>query len=340
MEEWIVFKSNHNGKSSSEIAYEKLGKKNKEIIKNWLKEKAITSKSEKRKGNRRRVVIKLLTFVKKDYDKIDYSDYVNVAEAISNSKESVYQKNDTRFFIKRFLKDAFDNWEKKFKKFSLLKSQRQTDNNKISAKELLTELELDKLITNTTDMKHRAMLVCLYEGACRPEELIKLKWADVDFTNNLIYLYSSKTGKKRAVPIDKGINHLTRLKKEINSTEEDLVFPNSRGNKLSINGLNIIIQRLGKKAGVKKRLWAYLFRHTRLSFLITKLSPKVYEEFAGHSLATGMKHYAHLSKDAIIKEMNEKVFEIEELSIDEKKQLEEIKNKLKHLEKKMPELFK
>ena len=43
------------------------------------------------------------------------------------------------------------------------------------------------------------------------------------------------------------------------------------------------------------------------------LSPKVYEQISGHSLEMGMKTYAHLSQDAIIKEMKEKVFEVKEI---------------------------
>ena len=86
--------------------------------------------------------------------------------------------------------------------------------------------------------------------------------------------------------------------------------------------MNYLLQEISKKAGIKKYVWAYLYRHTRLSFLITKLSPKVYEEVSGHSLATGLKTYAHLSQDQIIQEMKEKVFEVEELPKADKHKLE------------------
>lgn len=326
---WIIFKSNHH-KPESETAYNKLSQKNKDKLNEWLNEKSILSKSEKRAGNRKRAIIKLLTFVNKDYDKITYEDYVAVASAISKANIGYNQKNGDREHITRFLKENIGEWENKFKGLKLLKLEKQTDDKKISHNELITELELDKLMKSTTDMKEISLIAVLFESASRPEELLKLKWNDVNFKDGLIYLYSAKTGKKRAVPVDSSIKHLKRLKEETDGREENLVFPSVSGKVMTIAGLNFMLHRLGEKAGIKRRIWAYLFRHTRLSCLITKLSPKVYEEVSGHSLEMGMKTYAHLSQDAVIKEMREKVFEIKELSPDRKNELLE---RIKILEK-------
>lgn len=318
---WIVFKSNHN-EPESKTAYDKLTRVNREAIDKWLNEKVILSKAKKRGDNRKRAIIKLLTFVKKNYDKLEYQDYVNVALAISKSSLGANQKNDERNFIIRFIKDNYPDYEIKFKGLTLLKMEIKGEDKKISPKDLLTDSEIEKLLNATSDMKKKGLIVVLSVSAGRPEEILKLRWHDVDFKKKIIYLYSGKTKKKRAVPIDSAINHLERLKAERDSSDEDLIFPSVSGKIITIAGLNFMLHELGKKAGIKKRIWAYLFRHTRLSFLITKLSPKVYEEVSGHSLEMGMRTYAHLSQDKIIQEMNEKVFELKDLSSDDKTEYE------------------
>ena len=328
MKEWLIFKSNQKN-PESEILYNKLSPKNKRVLDVWLYEKSIRSKSEKRAGNRKRTIVKFLDFVEKDWSKINYDDYVNVASAISKSKNGVKQKNGDRYFVGKFLKDIFSDWEKKFKKLELLKIEQEGDERKLSPKDLLTELEIDKLIKATSNMKYKALISVLSTTAGRPEEILKLRWNDIDFSKNLIYLYSAKTKRKRIVPIGFGIGHLKRLKEESDSTDSDLIFYSTRKEKqLTISAFSLILKKLSKDAKINKRVFGYLFRHTILSKWITKLSPKVYEEISGHSLQMGMRTYAHLSQDKIIAEMNERIFEIKELSPDEKKEMTKIKEEM------------
>ena len=337
--EWTIFKSNHKN-PESEIAYNKLSARNKDKLGSWMVEKAVTCKSVKRTGNRRRAIIKFLGLIKKDYDKYSYQDYVDVATALSNSKCGIKARNSDRYFVKSFMKDTSTNWEEKnkkdwnktFKDLKLLKAEQEGEANKITHDDLISELELDKLIKATSDLKKKTLIIVLYESAARPEELLKLRWHDIEFDSKLIHLFSGKTKKKRVVPIDTSIEQLKRLKDEVEaSNDDDLVFPSASGEIMTNSGLNYMLQELGRKAGIQRKLHCYIFRHTRLSTLITKLSGKVYEEVAGHSLSMGMKTYAHLSQDAIIKEMREKVFNVKELNEGEISRLIELEGKMEKL---------
>ncbi|MDP3966024.1 MAG: tyrosine-type recombinase/integrase [archaeon] len=333
MNEWLIFKTNSKT-PESETAYNSLSKKNKDKFEEWFKEK--NNRSEKRKGNIRRSLIRFLTFIKKDWDKITYDDYVNTASALDKSfkeeKISSYQFNEDVTNIKNFLEECFDDSEKRFKRFKLFKQKRKDESKAIKPNDLLTDLDIDKMMKATSDMKKISLVAVLHISGARPEELLKSRYNDVDFNKKQIYLYSGKTKRRRAVYIGDTISHLTRLKKETNSKEDDLIFPSVRGGIMTIMGLNFLLQDLGKKAGLKKKIWSYLFRHSRLSFLITKLSPKVYEEVSGHSLAMGMKTYAHLSQDKIIKEMKENVFQVEDMTPGEKNKLEDLEKKMKEFE--------
>lgn len=325
MKEYPIYKSNRDS-PEVEKAFNKLSEKNKRYLDKFMIECSVLSKAKKRTENRRRAIIRLNDFLEKDFDKITYDDYVKVAGAISNSKLGTYARNGDRDFIKRFLRDIFPDWRGRFKDFKLLKSEQKSEDMKVTPNDILTDLEIDKLIRTSENMKTKALISVLCESAARPEELLKLRWSDVDFNSKVIYLYSIKTKKKRAVPINESISHLKRLKSEMDYTDSDYIFSSTfskRNNKpMTSAALNLILKNLADKAGIEKNVYPYIFRHSRLSVLIRKLSPKVYEMVSGHSLEMGMKTYSHLSKDIVIKEMQEKVFQAKELTEKEKSKLE------------------
>lgn len=323
----------------SEIIFKSLSEKNKEEILKFLTECSIKSKSVNRTSNRKRALIRFFDFLEKDWDKITYEDYVKVASAISESGLGVYARNGERDFIKRFLREHFDDWRKKFKDLNFLSSEIKSEEMKLTSRDLITPSDVEKLLNGTSNMKYKTLISVLEESAGRSEEILKLKWSDIDFDKKIIYLFSIKTKKKRPVPVETSIPHLRRLKKENDAKDDDWIFYSTdKQKKLTNSALNIIIKDLSKKAELKKRIYPLLFRHTRLSKLILILSPKVYEEIAGHSLAMGMKTYAHLSQDKIISEMREKVFNIEELSPEKKTNLEKEIQELKTANEKRKEM--
>ena len=59
--------------------------------------------------------------------------------------------------------------------------------------------------------------------------------------------------------------------------------------------------------------------------MIKELSPKVYEMYAGHSLETGMRIYAHLDNDDLRKELDEKIYKIEKLTKEDKEEIIKLK---------------
>ena len=311
----------------SEIVFNSLSKKNKTALLNFMETTSITSKSSKRTENRRRAIIRLFDFLEKDYDKITKEDYIKLAKAISNSKYGVHTRNADKDFIKRFLKSVYPNWRELFGEFKELKFETKSEENRLEAKDLIKGEELEKLIKTTTDLRYKTLITLAYETAGRSEELLKLKVNDVDFNKGLVFLYSIKTKRKRYIPIQDSLPQLKRLIEETGINDEDYLF-NNKGKKLSNSGVNKMIKTLSKRAGIKRNIYLYMFRHTRLSQLITELSPKVYEEVAGHSLAMGMKTYAHLSQDKIIKEMNNKIFKVKDLTPEEKDQIAELKKQV------------
>jgi hypothetical protein len=99
---------------------------------------------------------------------------------------------------------------------------------------------------------------------------------------------------------------------------------------MSIQTLHHYIQALGETA-LKKKIYPYLFRHSRLQFLRKKLSPDAYQLFAGHSMEVALEHYSHLDNDDLRGEMFERIFNIEELSKEDKKTLAQVQEDIKNI---------
>ena len=329
-----VYKSiSKSGKriSKSNIVFDKLKPKDKKIISDFMLDCSINSKAEKRVDNRKRIMIQLCDFMEKPLSKIENDYVLKFLEALNRTDRSVNGKNDIKQVVKRFLRWFYKDWEKRFNGLKVIKYEAIQGSGKInSPNDLITELEFDKLMKSTSNIMHKTLISMLWESASRPEEILKLRWVDIDFIKKTIKLHSSKTKRFRVIPIDLTINHLERLKEESDLKEEDFVFVSKhQGKQMGNAGLNSIITTLRKKASINKYISPYTFRHTRLSYLIKKLSPKAYENFAGHSLEMGMKTYAHLSIEDLTDEMKEKVFGRKELTKDDRynfeKEIEELR---------------
>ena len=335
--EYPFYKSYEKGKriNPTEKIEKKLSDSDKKIISEFCFYCSINSKAEKRADNIKRVMVQFCDFLEKPLEELEDKDFINFAQVIGKSKRTLEGRNDVRILIKRFGFWFEENKKKKFPSLKLIKMEKHQGSNKIkNSTDLITELEFDKLLRATTNLMQKTLICLLWESAGRPEEILKLKWNDIDFSKNNVKLHSSKTGNFRVVPLDVTILHLKRLKEESNVNDDDLIFTSQKqGNKLSNTSFNFILKNLGRKAGLKKYISGYTFRHTRLTSLIKTLSPKSYEMFSGHSLEMGMRTYAHLNVDDLTKEMKKKVFGVKELTKEEKDKIKQLENRITELER-------
>lgn len=132
----------------------------------------------------------------------------------------------------------------------------------------------------------------------------------------IVKLDSAKTGKVRYFPLKESLPHLERLKKEsTESSPDDFIFPapKTEGKYFSVQNLEALLKSLAKKAKIKKHIFPYLIRHSRLNFLKQKLPGSIYEKVAGHSIKVASDFYDDLASDEVIEVMNSNVYQTAEL---------------------------
>lgn len=146
----------------------------------------------------------------------------------------------------------------------------------MSNKELpvfLTKEEQDKIlaIPNSnypTGERNRSIIKLMLDTGLKSQELVNLKWHDIDFIVNAIIV---REDKKRKIPINQETIYFlkgwqkTQIE-ELRSREVDkdieYVFTTLKGNKISTSYLRQMIYRVKDKTDIKKSISPSTLRHT------------------------------------------------------------------------------
>ena len=271
------------------------------------------------------------------YDNINLEVLTKFLSLLNKSDKATDTKNEVKKAVKRFLKWKYKDWSNRFDELKIIKTSDGTNHQKLNASTMLTPDELKILINASDSLKYKSLILLMYESAGRPEEIVKLKWRDINFQRSEVTLFSSKTKRTRVNPIHESVNHLRRYKEECffpGARPDSYVFPHpyDMTRHIPVKSVYDYFIRLKKRLDFKKHIFPYLLRHTRLTQLHKKLSPKAYEKFAGHSIEMANRRYAHLDNEDVREEMLRKVYQIEELEKQGGRELGELKVRMKKIE--------
>jgi len=185
------------------------------------------------------------------------------------------------------------------------------ENPKIGLKlpEVLSVDEIE-LIISSIDLsskqgeRNRAILETLYSCGLRVTELINLKISNINFKEGYLKVIG-KGDKERLTPI--GSNALkyiliyvneVRIHQKISKNQEDFVFLNNRGSKLSRVMIFTLIKKIVNKVGIKKKVSPHTFRHSFATHLIEGGADlRAVQEMLGHESITTTEIYTHLDRD-------------------------------------------
>lgn len=168
---------------------------------------------------------------------------------------------------------------------------------------ILTYLSSDRYYSHYHDYVY-----FLFHTGCRTGEVIGLRWKDIDFGREEIYIYESlvrsasgkrevrkttKTNKSRVIPCQNGLKAMLLARRPSNAKPDDLVFTSPEG--LAIDDHNFS-QRCWRstlsKLGIEHRN-PYNTRHTFISHCLEAgLNPVSVAKITGHDVKTLFEHYA------------------------------------------------
>jgi len=188
--------------------------------------------------------------------------------------------------------------------------------------EVLTLDEVKRMTETATNQRDRALIMLAYESGCRADEILKIKIRDVKMDKyGAVCMVNGKTGGRRIRLIDAvpDMQLWIGMHPEKDNPDAPLWIAQRKGYDLRYVQFYTILTQAGKKAGIKKRVYPHLLRHSRLTELATKLTDselKVFAGWQGDSRMPGV--YIHLSGADIDK----KILGIHGL-VEEKEKVEE-----------------
>ncbi|CAA0201746.1 site-specific tyrosine recombinase XerD [Tenacibaculum maritimum] len=149
--------------------------------------------------------------------------------------------------------------------------------------------------------RNKTIIETIYSCGLRVSELINLKCSDLFFEEDYIKVLG-KGNKYRFVPI----HHTTQLLilhylQEIRSgitacnADEDILFLNRRGKKLTRQMIFIILKKLAIKAQISKKIGPHTLRHSFATHLLQGGADlRAIQQLLGHESITTTEIYVHL----------------------------------------------
>ncbi len=152
--------------------------------------------------------------------------------------------------------------------------------------------------------RNKAILETMYSCGLRVTEAVNLRLSCLYFDVGFIRVIG-KGDKERLVPIgSSAIKYINIYRKDIRvhvpvkPGNEDILFLNRRGGKLSRVMIFLLLKDLVKKAGITKNISPHTFRHSFATHLVEGGADlRAVQEMLGHESITTTEIYTHLDRE-------------------------------------------
>ena len=164
---------------------------------------------------------------------------------------------------------------------------------------VLNKDEITKMFESTMNLKHKLVLMFLYYSGIRANELVNLKWEDIDFLRGTIHLKTAKGDKERIVFFHEKLKSFIEY---FNLKKEGYVFLSNFGRKYDKRTVQTIVKNASRKAGISKRVTPHIFRHSFATHLLEAGADiRHIQKLLGHANLQTTQIYTHVANKDIKK---------------------------------------
>jgi integrase/recombinase XerD len=174
----------------------------------------------------------------------------------------------------------------------------------------ISQDDLERLLDEPTReqtakaVRDRALLEVLYATGLRVTELVSLNVDDVNLASATLRVIRSRDKRERIVPIhDRALEPLQEYLERgriqlLHDPDESALFLNHRGDRLTRQGLWLIVKHYVREVGIREEVTPHTLRHTFATHLIdSKADLEYVQEILGHANIATTQVYTQVGKD-------------------------------------------
>ena len=161
--------------------------------------------------------------------------------------------------------------------------------------------ELEALRESCQELRHRALVEFLYSTGVRVSELTALNVGDIEMGKQELIVYGKGSKERKTYLTDGTKFYLRRYLKERGANPDDPLFVtlNAPHDRLSVAGVQYMLRKLGKRAGVEK-VHPHRFRRTIATDLLNRGMPiEQVKEFLGHEKLDTTMIYCTIKAESV-----------------------------------------
>ena len=233
---------------------------------------------------------------------VTYSDLKDFINWFSSGNKNARTQSRVLSGIRAFYKFLLIDGEIDENPSSLLESPRIG----LKLPEVLSVEEIDRIVSAIDLSKpgghrNKAIIETLYGCGLRVSELVNLRLTDIHFAEGFVSV-TGKGNKQRLVPVSKktlkeiDLYKIDRKRLPV-IYDENIVFLNRRGRKLTRAMIFTIIRDLAGKAGIMKKISPHTFRHSFATHMIEAGADlRAVQEMLGHESIMTTEIYTHIDR--------------------------------------------
>lgn len=172
--------------------------------------------------------------------------------------------------------------------------------------QVLSVAEIDTIIdvidlSKPDGHRNKAIIETLYGCGLRVSELVNLRLTDIHYGEGFIVV-TGKGNKQRLVPISgKAMKEIEIYKSDRKRLsvihDQNILFLNRRGRKLTRAMIFTIIKELSARAGIKKTVSPHTFRHSFATHMVEAGADlRAIQEMLGHESILTTEIYTHIDR--------------------------------------------
>ena len=231
------------------------------------------------------------------YNQTTVAAYRNAIYVYYNAVRDMPQSKITDEFIGNYLKDLGEKKDKAdviqagkalklfyeviFNRKLGIKSSGETKEEKLP--DILSKVEIKKIFYTVTNIKHKAVLLLIYNSGLRISEAISLRTEDLDLEKRTINIWDKKRKEKRTLAVAPNIIDFLR-RYLVKEKPNEVLFPGESGTPYSARNVQLFFQAALKKAGITKMATVHTLRHSyAVHALEAGMDIHLLQQILGHS---------------------------------------------------------